>query len=106
MIQVIGVNHIIAVEAALHGYEYGRSVQVRYAQVCQVGNHRIRGLKTEQRTELNSIGHCWGIHEATSLSRSNSKAALRACEFENSQPKLWNCVSILEHSRRPSRPSP
>jgi hypothetical protein len=37
-IQATRVNYIIAVEDTLHGCEYWRSVEVRYAQVGQVGN--------------------------------------------------------------------
>src|SRR5208337_3097641 len=67
-IQLIGVNHIVAVEATLCGSKYWRSVHVGYAQVRQIGDDQIRGLKTERRTELNSIGRCWSNHEETSRS--------------------------------------
>ncbi len=53
---MIGVNHIIAVEAALDGFEKGRSVQIGYTQVRQIGNDRLRILKAERPIELNPIG--------------------------------------------------
>ncbi len=48
-IQLIGVNHIVAMEAALDGFEYGRNVQVGYTQLRQIGNDLLRGLKAEGR---------------------------------------------------------
>jgi hypothetical protein len=62
-IQVIRVNYIIAVGAALDGFEYRRSVQVGYTQVRQIGNDWLSGLKAEGRIELKPIGRDWHIHE-------------------------------------------
>jgi len=48
---------------ALDAFEYGRSVQIGYTQVRQIGNDWLRSLKAERRIELNPIGRGWHIHQ-------------------------------------------
>ncbi len=63
-----GIDHVIAVRGPGSGLQRWRQVQVRDAQVAQIGDQLPRGGEAEIRRELKPVGGAkWGLAHATRL---------------------------------------